>query len=25
MLPNFLLLVHYVPNVAKKSIWNQCN
>jgi len=21
----FLLLMHYVPNVAKRSIWDQCN
>jgi len=21
----FLLLAHYVPNVAKRSIWDQCN
>jgi len=22
---DFLLLARYVPNVAKRSIWNQCN
>ena len=22
---HFFLLAHYVPNIAKRSIWNQCD